>query len=226
MRRPRVLLADDHRVVVEGLVNLLSPVCELVGTVEDGRALVEAVDGLDPDIVVTDISLPLLNGIDALVQLKKRGTRAKVIFLTMHRDAAYATRALAAGASGFVLKHSASSELLAAIHEVLKGGTYVTPLLDSGTRERANAAQPRALDAASRLTPRQREVLRLVAAGHSAAEIASALNISPRTVEFHRNKIKEELNLRNHSELVRFALKHGIAIAVTWLEAMTHSAIL
>jgi DNA-binding NarL/FixJ family response regulator len=216
MSRPRVLLADDHRVVVEGLVNLLSPVCELVGTVEDGRALIEAVRRLDPDIVVTDISLPLLNGLDALVQLKKMRARAKVIVLTMHRDAAYAARAMEAGASGFVLKHSASSELLAAIHAVLKGKTYVTTLIERETGRQAKPAQARTRDVASRLTPRQREVLCLVAKGRSAKEIAEALNISPRTVEFHQHKIKEELDLHSRAEMVQFAIKHGIVTAVAW----------
>lgn len=181
---------------------------------EDGHALVEAAIRLDPDVVVTDISLPLLNGIDALVQLKKKRVRAKVIFLTMHRDAAYATRALEAGASGFVLKHSASAELLAAIHDVLKGKTYLTPLLEAGAlRQAKSAAQSRNRDAVSHLTSRQREVLGLVVQGRSAKEIATALNISPRTVEFHRSKIKEELHLHSQSELVQFALKHGIAVA-------------
>lgn len=216
MLRPRVLLADDHRVVVEGLVNLLSPVCELVGTVEDGRALIEAVRRLDPDIVITDISLPLLNGLDALVQLKKMRARAKVIVLTMHRDAAYAARAMEAGASGFVLKHSASSELLAAIHAVLKGKTYVTKLIERETPRQAKPAQARTRDAVSRLTPRQREVLCLVAKGRSAKEIAEALNISPRTVEFHQHKIKEELDLHSRAEMVQFAIKHGIVTAVAW----------
>jgi DNA-binding NarL/FixJ family response regulator len=222
MRRPTVLLADDHRVVVEGLVNFLSPTCDHVGTVEDGRALVEAAIRLDPDIVVSDISLPLLNGIDALVQLKKKRVKAKVIFLTMHRDAAYATRALEAGAAGFVIKHSASSELMTAIREVLKGNTYVTPMLGRESAPKSKGAQTRTRDAASGLTPRQREVLRLVAAGRSSNEIADALNISPRTVEFHRNKLKQELHLRNQSELVRFAIKHGIAVVAVWVAAVTH----
>jgi DNA-binding NarL/FixJ family response regulator len=143
----------------------------------------------------------------------------------MHRDAAYAVRAMEAGASGFVLKHSASSELLTAIHAVLKGKTYVTPLLETDTLRQSKPSQSRTRDAASQLTPRQREVLRLVAEGRSAKEIAVVLNISPRTVEFHRNKIKEELDLHNQSELVQFALKHGIAITVTWIAAVAHSGI-
>jgi DNA-binding NarL/FixJ family response regulator len=218
--RPRVVLADTHRLVVEGLVSLLSPVCDIVGTVEDGRALVDAVRRLRPDIVVSDISLPVLNGIDAMAQLKKQGTKAKVIFLTMHRDAAYAVRAMDAGASGFVLKHSASSELLTAIHDVLEHKTYVTPLLPSHIFQHRKSPQSQTRDAASLLTPRQREVLRLVAQGLTAKEIGEALDISPRTVEFHRNKIKGELALHNQSELVQFALKHGIAMALMWLGAM------
>jgi DNA-binding NarL/FixJ family response regulator len=213
-------LADDHRVVLEGLVSLLSPVCDLVGTVEDGRALVDSVARLDPDIVITDISLPCLNGIEALVQLRKKHARAKVIFLTMHRDQAYATRALEAGASGFVLKHSASSELLTAIRNVLKGKTYVTPLLQPDVCGQPDSARSRTCDATSHLTSRQREILRMVAEGLSAREIGSKLNISPRTVEFHRNKIKDELHLRNQSELVQFALKHGMAMTLTWVASI------
>ncbi|MFZ5876601.1 MAG: response regulator [Nitrospirota bacterium] len=220
--RPRVVLADDHRLVVEGLINLLSPTCDLVATVEDGRALIEAVNHLAPDIAVSDISLPVLNGIDALTELRKQRTKTKIIFLTMHRDAAYAIRALEAGASGFVLKHSASSELLTAIHEVLKGKTYLTSLLPSHL-VRPPRSQTR--DETSHLTPRQREVLRMVADGMSAKEIGAALCISPRTVEFHRNKIKDDLHLHNHSELVQFAIKHRIAMAVTWIGAIAHAAI-
>jgi DNA-binding NarL/FixJ family response regulator len=208
-------LADAHRLVVEGLISLLSPSCDIVDTVEDGRALVDAVNRLDPDIVVGDISLPVLSGIDALAQLKKRRARAMFIVLTMHRDAAYAIRALEAGASGFVLKHSASSELLAAIRDALAGKRYVTPLLPPDIVDRSRRSLgARGRDPEFGLTPRQREVLRLVAEGRSAKEIGAALNISRRTVESYRHKIKDDLHLRNTAEMVQFAIKHGISPTV------------
>lgn len=212
MKRPRVLLADDHKIVVEGLTNLLAPVCELVGTVEDGRALVEAVKRLQPDIAVVDISMPLLNGIEAAAQLKKAKTQTKIIFLTMHPDVTYAIRALEAGASGFVLKHSASSELLEAIREVLKGRVYVTPRIAREVHQsfiRKSSHTKKLVD----LTPRQREVLQLVAEGHSAREIGSLLKISPRTVEFHKYTIMEKLNTHSQAELIQYAIKHGIISA-------------
>ena len=129
MTRPRILMADDHRMVAEGLRSLLEPAYELVEIVEDGRELVEAAQRLQPDVIVADITMPLLNGLDAVEQIRRLGCQAKVVFLTMHKDALYAARAMRAGASGFVLKHSASAELLTAIHEALAGRTYVTPAI-------------------------------------------------------------------------------------------------
>ena len=211
MKRARVLLADDHKIITEGLRSLLEPEFELAGTVEDGRALVAAAQELNPDVVVADISMPLLNGIEAVRQLKKAGSRAKVIFLTMHPDATYATRAFEAGASGFVLKHSASSELLTAIREALKGRTYVTPMIAKDLMQAYKGGPPRRRKPDPHLTARQREVLQLVAEGFSAKEIASMLNISARTVEFHKYRIMEDLNLRTIAELIQYAVKHGIA---------------
>lgn len=211
MNRTRVLLADDHKIITEGLRSLLEPEFDLVGVVEDGRALVTAATKLNPDVVVVDISMPLLNGIDAVRQLKKAGLRAKVIFLTMHPDVTYATRAFEAGASGFVLKHSASAELLTAIREALKGRTYITPIIAKDLMQSYRAGSQRGQKAAPKLTPRQREVLQLVAEGHSAKEIASLLDISPRTVEFHKYRIMEELNLRSIAEMIQYAIKEGIA---------------
>lgn len=211
MKRPRVLLADDHKIVTEGLRSLLDPEFELVGIVEDGRALVASAKKLNPDVVVADISMPLLNGIEAVRQLKKAGMRAKVIFLTMHPDVAYATRAFEAGASGFILKHSASSELLAAIREALRGRTYITPMIAKDLMQAYKGGSQRRHKAAPQLTPRQREVLQLVAEGHSAKEIASVLSVSARTVEFHKYRIMEELNLRSVAELIQYAIKEGIA---------------
>ncbi len=211
MKRARVLLADDHKIITEGLRSLLEPEFELAGTVEDGRALVAAAQELNPDVVVVDISMPLLNGIEAVRQLKKAGSRAKVIFLTMHPDATYATRAFEAGASGFVLKHSAPSELLTAIREALKGSTYITPMIAKDLMHAYKGGPPRRRKPGPKLTARQREVLQLVAEGFSAKEIASMLNISARTVEFHKYRIMEDLNLRTNAELIQYAVKHGIA---------------
>ncbi len=209
MTRPRVLLADDHRLVAEGLTRLLSEDCDLAGVVEDGRALVAAARRLKPDVIVADISMPLLNGIDALVQLKQEDPGVRVVFLTMHPDVAYARRAIEAGALGYVLKHSAPAELTLAIRAALRGQTFITPDLAGEVlkdmRDGVTAADPMAA-----LTDRQREVLRLVVAGRSAKEIAHALDISPRTVEFHKYRLMEGLGLKNNAELIHFAIKNGI----------------
>lgn len=201
MSRPRVLLADDHRIVLEGLRNLLEDEFEVVGMVGDGRALVHEAKELDPDVIVVDISMPLLNGIEAVQQIQKAGSRAKIIFLTMHPDITYATRAYEAGASGYILKHSAPSELITAIRDALQGKVYFSSQI--------SPARP-GTGSLNRLTPRQREVLQLIAEGKSAKEIASILNISPRTAEFHKYRIMQELNLNTNAELVQFAIKHGI----------------
>lgn len=213
MKRPRLLLADDHKIVVEGLRGLLEPEFELVGTVGDGRALVAAAEKLRPDVIVADISMPSLNGIEAVRQLRKAGSEAKIVFLTMHPDVTYATRAFEAGASGYVLKHSAPAELVTAIREALKGRTYVTSMIAKDVLETFMHKSRQREDAVRELTPRQREVLQLVAEGRSAKEIGSLLNISPRTVEFHKYRMMEDLGLRTHAELIQFAIKHGIASA-------------
>jgi DNA-binding NarL/FixJ family response regulator len=211
MKRPRVLLADDHFVVAEGLRSLLAPHFDVVGIVPDGRELLAAARALDPDVVVLDISMPSLNGIEAARQMRAANSRAKVVFLTMHREVAYAARALEAGASGFVLKHSAASELVTAIQEALKGGKYITPqiagdLLDSLRRGITAGAEP-----SDELTPRQREVLQLVAEGRSAKEIAAALHISRRTAEFHKARLMETLGVRTTAELIQYALRTGVS---------------
>lgn len=213
MKRARVLLADDHKIVVEGLRSLLEPEVELVGTVEDGRALLAAAEKLKPDVIVADISMPLLNGIEALRQLRKSDTGAKVIFLTMHPDVTYAARAFAEGALGYVLKHSAPSELVTAIREVLRGHLYVTPMIAKGLLGSLMSGSRQRHKVALKLTPRQREVLQLLAEGHSAKEIASILHISPRTVEFHKYRMMEELELRSSADLIQYAIRHGICSA-------------
>lgn len=208
--RPRVLLADDHLLVAEALKSLLSPEFDLVGTVEDGWALVEAAARLEPDIIVADISMPLLNGIDALAQLRRNGNEVPVLFLTMHRDAAFARRAMEAGAAGFVLKHSASIELVQALRAALKGEAYITPRLASDALDAAPVPPTVAPDPLASLTLRQRQVLHLLAEGHSAKEVSAALAISARTVEFHKYQMMETLGLRNSAELIHFAIKHGV----------------
>jgi DNA-binding NarL/FixJ family response regulator len=210
MKKPRVLLADDHKIVLEGLEGLLGDEFEIVGSVEDGRALVDQAATLHPDVIVADISMPQLNGIEAARQIKKTDKNIKIVFLTMHPDASYAANAFDAGASGFVLKHSASSELVIAIHEAMKGRTYVTPLIAGDlirTYREGVSAENYFL---KKLSPRQQEVLQLLAEGKIAKEIASILNISTRTVEFHKYKMMEQLNIKTGAELVQYAVKHGI----------------
>lgn len=208
--RPRVLLADDHRLVAEGLKSLLSPDFELLDVVEDGRALVAAAKKLRPDVIVADITMPHLNGIDALAQLKRDNPGVKVVFLTMHLDVTYARRALEAGALGFVLKHSAPAELVTAIRAALKHQTYITPALAGKVFQAIRQEPQSAADPATKLTPRQREILQLVAEGRSAKEIADTLAISARTVEFHKYQMMEALGLHHSAELIHFAIKHGI----------------
>jgi DNA-binding NarL/FixJ family response regulator len=210
MKKPRVLLADDHKIVIEGLKSLLRDEFEIVGSVEDGRALVEQASTLYPDVIVADISMPQLNGIEAARQIKKIDKNIKIVFLTMHQDATYAANAFEAGASGFVLKHSASSELIRAIHEAIKGRTYVTPLIAGDLIYTYQEGGSPEKNLFKKISPRQREVLQLLAEGKSAKEIASILNISTRTVEFHKYRMMEQLNIKTSAELVRYAIKHGI----------------
>ena len=208
--RPRVLLADDHRLVAEGLKSLLSAEFELVGVVEDGRALVEAARKLRPDVIVADITMPHLNGIDALAQLKQDDEQVRVVFLTMHPEVAYARRALEAGALGYVLKHSAPSELIAAIRAALDGKTWLTPAVAGEVLQSMKGEPEKAGDPVASLTPRQREILQLLAEGRSAKEVGAALGVSARTVEFHKYQMMERLDLHTSAELVHFAIKHGI----------------
>jgi DNA-binding NarL/FixJ family response regulator len=209
MNRPRVLLADDHRMVTEGLKSLLSDDFELVGIVEDGHALLAAAKKFRPDVIVADITMPKLNGIDALHLLKKHNPEVKVVFLTMHQDRAYARRALEAGAAGFVVKHAASDELVMAIHAALKGKTFITPALAGDVLDDIQHSAKKK-NAKGSMTPRQREILQMLAEGRSAKEIAQMLSISARTVEFHKYQMMETHGLHSSAELVHFAIKHGI----------------
>jgi DNA-binding NarL/FixJ family response regulator len=211
MRRPRVLLADDHRLLREAFAELLKAECDVVGTAADGRALLEIAPDLRPDIVVLDIAMPLLNGLDAARQLKQTMPDVKVVFLTVSEDPDLAAEAFRVGASGYLLKNSAASELLQAIREVFEGRSYVTPLATRGLVDRLQNPAP--AQANSDLSPRQREVLQLLAEGHTMKEIARQLKISPRTVAFHKYTMMETLGIKSSALLVQFALKQGVVSA-------------
>ena len=208
MSKQSVILADDHRIVAEGLKTLLEQEFDVLCIVENGRDLVQQAKSLRPDLIVADISMPELNGIDALVQIRDAQVSARVIFLTMHPEAVYAARSLEAGASGYVLKHAARRELLTAMREVLAGRIYVTPSV-AEKLDKMDEGEP-AGDAVTKLTSRQREVLQLIAEGRIAKQIASALNISPRTVEFHKGRLMKELGVDSTAELTQIAIRYGL----------------
>jgi len=209
--RPRVLLADDHMLVIDGLRRILEPECEVVGAVEDGRALLLEAERLQPDIVLLDISMPLLNGVEAARKLRKTVPAAKLIFVTMHADATYVNGAFRAGASGYVLKRCASMELVSAIQEVLKGHTYITPLVRRDILGDAPCSPLWPGEASGELTERQREIVQLVAEGHPVKDIARILNISAKTVAFHKANVMQRLGLHSTAELTKYALEHGLA---------------
>ncbi len=208
MKRTSVLLADDHPLTLEGLRAFLAPNVESVGTVTNGRALVEEALRLKPDLIVLDITMPLLNGIDAAVQIKKSLPDVKLVFVTMHANPAYLEAALSAGANGYVLKSAAREELLDAIQQVMAGHIYVTPSLSSEQWKRFK--DPSHAAAALRLSAREREILQLIAEGKANKEIAFVLSISAKTVEFHRENIKRKLGLRSTAELTKCAIEQGL----------------
>jgi DNA-binding NarL/FixJ family response regulator len=196
-----VLLADDHVVVTDSLRKLLEQEFEVVGAAADGRTLLKATRELKPDLVVMDISMPLLNGVDSARTLRREDPTIKIVFLTMHTDAAFVQEAIRAGAQGYVTKQSASPELIEAMRKVLRGKTYVSPSAEWGVGTRSGEL----------LSSRQREVLQLVAEGKQNKEIATILSVSPRTVEFHKSRIMNKLNLHTTATLTKFALEHGIS---------------
>jgi len=210
MPKPRVLLADDHVLVLEGFRRILQERYELVGTVGDGYALLAAAKTVQPDIVILDISMPLLNGIETAAQLKKICPAAKIIVVTMHAGADYVRSAFEAGASAYVLKGSAVDELEHAIRAVLGGHSYITPLI---TKELVDVYLSAHSEKPRDLTPRQREVLRFLAEGRTAKEIANLLHITSRTVEFHKGQILDQLKLKTTADLIKYALTHGIVTA-------------
>jgi len=210
MNPARILLADDHAVVIEGLRRMLdSPQFEVVGVATDGRALLEAAARLRPDIIISDIAMPLLNGIDAARELRERDPHLKIIFLTMHSEVMFATAALAAGALGYVLKSAAGEELLSAIRNALQGRVYVSKAIAQSVKH-AGEVMLTKRGVVNGLTHRQREILQLLAEGRQTKEIATVLNLSPKTVEFHKYRIMDMLGVHTAADLTRYALRHGI----------------
>ncbi len=210
MKRPRIILADDHKIFAEGLKRLLEPDYEIVAIVEDGEELVATAAQLPADLILADISMPGLNGLEAARQIIESNMDAKIILLTMHDEVTYATTALDAGVRGYVLKQAEPSELLAAIKEVLKGYVYVSPSLASRVlfaRRNGDSNQPPTI----RLQPQQREILRLLAEGKTAKEIAAHLHLTRKTIEYHKSRIMLQLNVNTSAQLIQYAVKHGIS---------------
>jgi DNA-binding NarL/FixJ family response regulator len=208
MKGPRVLLADDHTLLLGAFEKLLAPECDIVGHVSDGRALLAAAETLRPDVIVLDIAMPLMNGLEAARHVKQRLRNVKLVFVTMHEDADLAAEAFRSGASAYLLKRSAASELMMAIREVMHGRSYVTPLVTEGlvgSLMHVGDHRP-----SHELTARQREVLQLLAEGHSMKEVAALLNVTPRTIAFHKYTMMEALNVKSTAELIQYAVKHHI----------------
>ncbi|HEY7447131.1 MAG TPA: response regulator transcription factor [Vicinamibacterales bacterium] len=208
--RPRVILADDHVMVAQGLGRLLGEAAELVALVSDGRQLVESTRTLRPDIVVSDVTMPVMSGLDAMRQLKADGSNARFIFLTIHTDARLAAQALRAGASAYLLKQAAGEELFEALRTVMDGRTYLTPLI---TKDVLWTMGNPAEDDTPALTPRQLEILRLVAQGKRMKEIAAELGLSVRTIEDHKAQLLRMLGVDSTAELVKFAVRQGLVQA-------------
>jgi DNA-binding NarL/FixJ family response regulator len=208
MATPRVLLADDHQLLLGAFEKLLAEECDIVGQVSDGRALVAAAEKLKPDLIVLDITMPLLNGLDAGRQIKQRLRDVKLVFVTMNEDVDLAAEAFRSGASAYLLKRSAASELTTAIREVMQGRSYITPLIAGdllGSLMHSDASK-----AAHELTPRQREILQMLAEGKSMKDVANTLNLAPRTVAFHKYRMMEQLRVGSTAELIQYAVKHHI----------------
>jgi DNA-binding NarL/FixJ family response regulator len=208
-RRPRILLADDHTMILDAFQRLLEPRCEIVGTAGDGRALIDLAASTRPDVIVLDISMPGLNGMDACTQLRRKMPGIRLVFLTVNEDPDIAAEAIRLGASGYLLKSSASAELFSAIEQALAGKTYITPLVTKGLPLGVFLGQA-AKPGVEKLTERQREVLQLLAEGRAMKEVADLLHVTTRTVAFHKYKIMEHLGLKTSAELVQYALEHGM----------------
>ncbi len=209
LQRTRVLIADDHQMLADALKRLLEPRFEVVGIVCNGRALVETAQKLRPDVVVVDVAMPQLNGLDAARQIKHSAPNVKIVFMTMNEDPDLVGEAFRAGASAFVLKQAAAFELTDAIDKVLKGGLYVTPRAAEG-QAHISLRDPKAREHAAEPTARQREVIQLLAEGHSMKEVASILKITKRTVAAHKYAVMELLQLNTNADLVQYAIKRRI----------------
>lgn len=205
MKRIRLLIADDHVMFAQGLESLLHDEFELLGTAGNGEELVEATLRLQPDVILVDISMPVLNGFDAVRRIKEAGSEARIIFLTMHDDATLVAEAFRCGASGYILKHSAGEELVNAIREVANGNKYVSPLVTNLPAEPLMAQAQK-----TSITPRQREVLKLISRGLTMKEIASQLNISTRTAETHKYEMMQTLGVETTADLIRYSLRLGL----------------
>jgi DNA-binding NarL/FixJ family response regulator len=213
MARPRLLLADDHTILVEAFRKLLEPHYDVVATVADGRSLLEVAPRVKPDVIIVDIGMPLLNGLEAGLRLKQQMPDVKLVFVTMNDDPDLALEAMRCGASGYLLKHSAAEELLQAIRMALKAKRYVTPLIEQGMRE-SFTKNPAAKGQGKVISPRQREIVQLLAEGKSMKQAASILNIKERTVAFHKYRVMRRLNLGTSAELVQFAVKSKISVGL------------
>lgn len=211
MRLPRAILADDHILVAEALRGLIALHFEVIATVADGHALVASATALKPDVIVVDVAMPLLNGLEACRQLKQKMPGVKFVFLTMNEDPELAVEAMKSGASGYVLKKCAASELLEAMQSALRGKSYITPQIARGMQE-SFIRNPQGTSHSRSLTARQREVVQLLAEGKSMKEAASVLNVAPRTVAFHKYRIMQDLGFKTNADLIQFAVKSRIVV--------------
>ena len=211
MKLPRVILADDHKILVEAFRKLLEPYFDVVATVSDGRALLEVAATLKPDLIVLDIGMPILNGLEAGRQLKSKMPSVKLVFLTMHEDPDLAVEAMRSRASGYLLKTSTNSELLHATREALRGRSYITPQIARGM-EKSFIRDPRGRQRPKSLTPRQCEVIQLLAEGKYMKEVADVLQVAPRTVAFHKYRVMKQLGLNSSAELIQYAIKNHIIV--------------
>jgi DNA-binding NarL/FixJ family response regulator len=212
MQSPRVILADDHVLVLDAIKKMLEPEFKVVGTFSDGRKLVEGAQKLNPNVVVLDIAMPTLNGLSAGQKLKQSMPLVKLVYLTMNQDPDIAGEAFRLGASAFLLKNSAGSELAKAIREVVRGGYYVTPLITKGM-EGSYVQNLKRRKSNNHLTLRQKEVLQLLAEGRSMKEVAFVLNVSPRTVAFHKYTMMDHLHIRSSAELIEYAMRNSVVAA-------------
>jgi DNA-binding NarL/FixJ family response regulator len=211
MARPRLMIADDHTILVEAFCRLLDPYFDVVATVSDGRSLLEIAPQVNPEVIVVDIGMPLMNGLDAGFRLKQEMPNVKLVFLTMNDDPDLAVEAMRCGASGYLLKSSAAEELIMAIQMALKSKRYVTPLIAQGMQD-SFIENPGVIGQKKTLTPRQREVVQLLAEGKSMKQAADILTIKERTVAFHKYRVMRRFNLGTSAELVQFAIKSRISV--------------